>query len=53
MINEDVELVFRLIDVGETGKIDKRALTDWVVRPFILCISSIDSIIFMELCTCA
>ncbi|KAM5551533.1 mechanosensitive ion channel protein 10-like [Rosa sericea] len=34
MINEDVELVFRLIDVGETGKFDKRALTDWVVKVY-------------------
>lgn len=31
MIREEVEVVFPLIDVAETGKIDKKALMEWVV----------------------
>ncbi|KAK6118332.1 hypothetical protein DH2020_047903 [Rehmannia glutinosa] len=31
MIKEEVEYVFPMIDVAETGQIDRKALTDWVV----------------------
>ena len=31
MIKEEVDIVFPMIDVGETGKIDRKALTEWVV----------------------
>lgn len=31
MIKEEVDLVFPLIDVAETGQIDRKALTEWVV----------------------
>lgn len=33
MIKEEVDIVFPMIDVGETGKIDRKALTEWVVCP--------------------
>lgn len=33
LIVEEVELAFMLIDGAETGRINRRALTDWVVRP--------------------
>ena len=32
MIKEEVDIVFPMIDVGETGKIDRKALTEWVVH---------------------
>ncbi|KAL6512233.1 hypothetical protein OROHE_019845 [Orobanche hederae] len=32
MIKEEVEYVFPMIDVADTGKIDRKALTDWVVK---------------------
>lgn len=35
MIKEEVDLVFPLLDGADTGRIDRNALTDWVVRPFI------------------
>ncbi|KAL0330657.1 UNVERIFIED_CONTAM: Mechanosensitive ion channel protein 10 [Sesamum angustifolium] len=34
MIKEEVEFVFPMIDVAETGQIDRRTLTDWVVRVY-------------------
>jgi hypothetical protein len=38
MIKEEVDLVFPLLEGGETGRIDRKDLTDWVVRqfPFVL-----------------
>lgn len=33
MIKEEVDIVFPMIDVGETGQIDRKALTEWVVCP--------------------
>lgn len=33
MLKEEVELVFPLIDVGETGQINRKTLTEWVVCP--------------------
>lgn len=38
MIEEEAELVWPLIDVANTGKVDRKTLTEWVVRPFILCL---------------
>lgn len=38
MIKEEVDYVFPLIDVAETGRIDKKALTEWVVRLYPLLI---------------
>ncbi|KAL6212249.1 hypothetical protein ACLB2K_017470 [Fragaria x ananassa] len=32
MIEEEVELVWPLIDVAMTGKVDRKTLTDWVVK---------------------
>ncbi|KAG9143589.1 hypothetical protein Leryth_020787 [Lithospermum erythrorhizon] len=32
IIQEEVDLVFPMIDVAETGHIDRKALTDWVVK---------------------
>ncbi|KAL0311831.1 UNVERIFIED_CONTAM: Mechanosensitive ion channel protein 10 [Sesamum radiatum] len=34
MIKEEVEFVFPMIDVAETGQIDRRTLTDWVVKVY-------------------
>ncbi|CAK9172149.1 unnamed protein product [Ilex paraguariensis] len=34
MIKEEVDLVFPMIDVAETGRIDRKALTDWVVKVY-------------------
>ncbi|KAK6912858.1 Mechanosensitive ion channel MscS [Dillenia turbinata] len=34
MIKEEVELVFPLLQGPETGKIDQKSLTDWVVKVF-------------------
>ncbi|KAM7493508.1 hypothetical protein LguiB_028117 [Lonicera macranthoides] len=34
MIKEEVDLVFPLIDVAETGQIDMKALTEWVVKVY-------------------
>lgn len=31
MIKEEVEVVFPMIDVAETGKIERKALIEWVV----------------------
>lgn len=31
MIKEEVEFVFPIIDMAETGQIDRKALTEWVV----------------------
>lgn len=31
MIKEEVDLVFPLFEGAETGRIDKKALADWVV----------------------
>jgi hypothetical protein len=35
MIKEEVDLVFPLLGGGETGRIDRKDLTDWVVRQFL------------------
>lgn len=35
MLREEVEFVFPLIDVAETGQIDRKALTEWVVSSYI------------------
>lgn len=39
MIKEEVDYVFPLIDVAETGQMDKKTLTEWVVRlySFVTC----------------
>ncbi|KAG9135220.1 hypothetical protein Leryth_013506 [Lithospermum erythrorhizon] len=34
MIKEEVDLVFPMIDVADTGKIDRKALTEWVVKVY-------------------
>ncbi|KAK1369390.1 Mechanosensitive ion channel protein [Heracleum sosnowskyi] len=34
MIKEEVDYVFPLIDVAETGQIEKKALTEWVVKVY-------------------
>ncbi|KAL2235985.1 mechanosensitive ion channel protein 10 [Sesamum indicum] len=34
MLKEEVELVMPMIDVAETGQIDRKALTDWVVKVY-------------------
>ncbi|XP_057776325.1 mechanosensitive ion channel protein 10-like [Salvia miltiorrhiza] len=34
MLKEEVDIVFPMIDVGETGKIDRKALTEWVVKVY-------------------
>ncbi|KAK4742785.1 hypothetical protein SAY87_000786 [Trapa incisa] len=34
MIKEEVELIFPLIDEGETNRIDLKSLTNWVVKVF-------------------
>lgn len=34
MIKEEVDIVFPLIDVAETGQIDRKALMDWVVKVY-------------------
>ncbi|KAK4480149.1 hypothetical protein RD792_013207 [Penstemon davidsonii] len=34
MIKEEVELVFPMIDVAETGQIDRKVLIDWVVKVY-------------------
>lgn len=31
MIKEEVDLVFQMIDVGDTGQIHRKALMEWVV----------------------
>lgn len=31
MIKEEVDIIFPMIDVAETGNIDRKTLTDWVV----------------------
>lgn len=31
MIKEEVDIVLPLIDVADTGQIDRKALTEWVV----------------------
>ena len=35
MLREEVEFVFPLIDVAETGQVDRKALTEWVVSSYI------------------
>lgn len=32
MLKEEVDFVFPLIDVADTGQIDRKALTEWVVN---------------------
>ncbi|KAL8498889.1 hypothetical protein ACS0TY_022017 [Phlomoides rotata] len=34
MLKEEVELVFPMIDVGETGQINRKTLTEWVVKVY-------------------
>ncbi|KAL7150837.1 hypothetical protein ABFS83_05G140500 [Erythranthe nasuta] len=34
MIKEEVEFVFPMIDVAETGQIDRKTLTEWVVKVY-------------------
>ncbi|KAH6761365.1 mechanosensitive channel of small conductance-like 10 [Perilla frutescens var. frutescens] len=34
MIKEEVEVVFPMIDVAETGKIDRKALIEWVLKVY-------------------
>ncbi|XP_051151357.1 mechanosensitive ion channel protein 10-like [Andrographis paniculata] len=34
MIKEEVEVVLPMIDVAESGKIDRKALTEWVVKVY-------------------
>ncbi|XP_063946845.1 mechanosensitive ion channel protein 10 isoform X2 [Daucus carota subsp. sativus] len=34
MLREEVEFVFPLIDVAETGQVDRKALTEWVVKVY-------------------
>ncbi|KAH6774175.1 mechanosensitive channel of small conductance-like 10 [Perilla frutescens var. hirtella] len=34
MIKEEVDIVFPMIDVGETGQIDRKSLTEWVVKVY-------------------
>ncbi|GER35384.1 mechanosensitive ion channel domain-containing protein [Striga asiatica] len=34
MTREEVEVVFPMIDVAETGQIDRKTLTDWVVKVY-------------------
>lgn len=34
MIKEEVDIVLPMIDVAETGHIDRKALTDWVVKVY-------------------
>ncbi|KAG5599638.1 hypothetical protein H5410_031008 [Solanum commersonii] len=34
MIKEEVDIVLPLIDVADTGQIDRKALTEWVVKVF-------------------
>lgn len=34
MIREEVEVVFPLIDVAETGKVDRKALIEWVLKVY-------------------
>ncbi|KAK4422192.1 Mechanosensitive ion channel protein 10 [Sesamum alatum] len=34
MLKEEVEIVLPMIDVAETGRIDRKALTDWVVKVY-------------------
>ncbi|KAL9176631.1 hypothetical protein ABFS82_01G008700 [Erythranthe guttata] len=34
MIKEELEIVFPMIDVAETGRIDRKTLTDWVVKVY-------------------
>ena len=34
MIREEVDIVFPMIDVAEKGKIDRKTLTDWVVKVY-------------------
>ncbi|KAL0372215.1 UNVERIFIED_CONTAM: Mechanosensitive ion channel protein 10 [Sesamum calycinum] len=34
MLKEEVELILPMIDVAETGQIDRKALTDWVVKVY-------------------
>lgn len=36
MIKEEVDLVFPMIDLANTGHIDKKTLIDWVVREIFL-----------------
>ena len=38
MIKEEVDLVFPLFEGAETGRIDRKALTNWVVRGLYKCI---------------
>ncbi|KAK4372999.1 hypothetical protein RND71_008383 [Anisodus tanguticus] len=34
LIKEEVDIVFPMIDVAETGQIDRKALTEWVVKVY-------------------
>lgn len=56
MIKEEVDLVFPLIEGWENGQIDKKALTNWVVRslfyPFFVNAFSYFSFINMYDCIC-
>jgi hypothetical protein len=36
MIKEEVDLVFPLFEGYETGRVDRKALTNWVVWHFLL-----------------
>lgn len=36
MIKEEVDIVFPMIDVAEKGQIDRKTLTEWVVRLLVL-----------------
>lgn len=44
MIKEEVDLVFPLLAGGETGRIDRKDLTDWVVRQFLFVLRSFSSV---------
>ena len=46
LIKEEVDLAFMLIEGAETGRINRQALTDWVVSPsliFHICITSVSA----------
>ncbi|KAK9904403.1 hypothetical protein M0R45_000769 [Rubus argutus] len=40
MTEEEAEDVWLLLDVANTGKVDRKTVTEWVVRPFTLCFST-------------
>lgn len=49
MIKEEVDFVFPLFEVVETGNIERKALTDWVVRYFIFAVVGINRVCFLLL----